>query len=93
MLFELAARGVKWRFLRLGALIGTVATTPISGFIAAAYGWPSIFYAFGTVGLVVGLTAVFFGADTPAKHRLISELEKNYIQSSLGGAKVQVSYL
>jgi len=64
----------------------------VSGFLAGKYGWPSIFYSFGIVGSAVGLIVVFLGADSPATHRMISEVEKKYILDSLGGAKVQVNY-
>jgi len=73
-------------------LLGAVASTPISGFLCSAYGWPSVFYFFGLLGLASGLFILFLGADCPAKHRMISEEEKIYIQSSLGGAKEKVLY-
>jgi len=34
---------------------------------------------------------IFFGADSPADHRMISAEEVAYIQHSLGGAKEKVS--
>jgi len=70
-----------------------VATTPICGYLLEIYGWPSVFYAFGGGGIALGVLMMFLGADSPATHRMISEEEKQYIQNSLGGAKIKVRTL
>jgi len=70
--------------------LGTVASTPLSGYLISAYGWPSVFYIIGGAGAIVGLVMIFVGADTPSKHRMISNNEKHYIQSSLGGVREKV---
>jgi len=64
--------------------------SPLAGFLAANYGWPSVFYWSGGLSLAVGLLIMFMGADSPANHRWISEAEKDFIHLSLGGAKIQV---
>lgn len=57
---------------------------PLSGFLAATYGWPFIFYTAGCGNLICGIAWLWYGAESPAAHKTISNKEKNYIQESLG---------
>ena len=74
----------------VGGVAGTVLGTPLSVYMAAKYGWPSVFYVIGALGISIGLVVVFLGGGSPATHMLISKSERSYIESSLGGPKVQV---
>ena len=66
-------------------LLGPVVMLPVTGMLSSsAGGWPSVFYASGALGLLVGLMVFVFVADSPAKHRSITEVERNYIQRSIG---------
>lgn len=56
----------------------------VSGFIADAWGWPAIFYANGTLGVLWLVAYLFLGADSPRSSRMIGDDERLYIQSSLG---------
>ncbi|PVD36708.1 hypothetical protein C0Q70_03694 [Pomacea canaliculata] len=48
-------------------------------------GWGSIFYLSGSIGNLVWVVVWFVvTADTPDKHKRISEAERNYIQRSIG---------
>jgi hypothetical protein len=42
-------------------------------------GWPSIFYLFGLVGIVWFVVWMTCSADSPAKHRFIGNVERDYI--------------
>lgn len=58
---------------------------PVTGVLSSsAGGWPSVFYASGALGLLVGVLVFIFVADSPAQHRSISEVERDYIQRSIG---------
>jgi len=68
-----------------GSNFGTIITMSLSGFLASSsYGWPSIFYTDGSVSIVYGIVWFWFGAESPAVHKGISEEERDYIQESLG---------
>ncbi|KAL6437430.1 hypothetical protein ACFW04_005133 [Cataglyphis niger] len=71
-------------FAYAGAQFGTVITMPISGFLAASsIGWPSIFYLFGALTILWSTVFLYYGADSPAEHRSISQKEREYIEESL----------
>ncbi|EFN85104.1 putative inorganic phosphate cotransporter isoform X2 [Harpegnathos saltator] len=71
-------------FAYAGAQFGTVIALPISGALAAsAGGWPSIFYLFGALAILWSVCFFLLGADSPFKHRSISQEEKEYIEESL----------
>lgn len=77
-------------FVYAGAQFGTVITMPISGFLAASsVGWPSIFYIFGALTILWSIVFFYFGADSPAEHRSISQKEREYIEESLRTAETK----
>ncbi|XP_044258785.1 vesicular glutamate transporter 2.2-like [Tribolium madens] len=67
-----------------GSHIGTVVSMPVSAYLATALGWPSIFYFFGTIGLVWFVVWWIVVAESPAEDPRISKEELDYIQQSLG---------
>lgn len=68
-----------------GQALGTVLGLPITGFIASSgLGWPGIFRFYGIISGIAGIIWWYFGADTPAQHPNISEVERNYIERELG---------
>lgn len=67
-----------------GGQFGTALQLMSSGFIAASWGWPAIFYVNGTLGAVWTAVYVCVGADSPATSTAISDEERVYIQTSLG---------
>jgi len=74
----------------VAALLGTVIASPLSGFLCSQYGWPSVFYILGGIGLGMSIAVAFLGSDYPSTHRMISQAERQFIESSLGGAKEKV---
>ncbi|KAJ8923273.1 hypothetical protein NQ315_001830 [Exocentrus adspersus] len=67
-----------------GVAFGTIFTMPITGFISASWvGWPPTFYLFGALGYGWAITWVFLGSNGPGDHKLISEEERTYIETSL----------
>ncbi|XP_032517569.2 putative inorganic phosphate cotransporter [Danaus plexippus] len=67
-----------------GAQLGTAIQLMISGFLADYWGWPSIFYTNGVVGVIWTVAYIFLGAATPSTSKMISPQERMYIESSLG---------
>ncbi len=56
----------------------------LCGFMAAAWGWPSIFYVTGSLGMVVGIWILVGVAECPAQHPSMSQKEREYIQENFG---------
>ncbi|KAJ8679909.1 hypothetical protein QAD02_015696 [Eretmocerus hayati] len=76
---------------RLGSFVlnavqfGTMISLPISGALAASrYGWPSIFYVFGAIGIAWSLLFYCTCADYPSEHPRIGSKELEYISESIG---------
>lgn len=67
-----------------GALLGTALQLVMSGFIADFWGWPAIFYINGALGAIWVMVYVFLGSDSPQRSKMIGNVEKLYIQTSLG---------
>ncbi|XP_046439306.1 putative inorganic phosphate cotransporter isoform X1 [Daphnia pulex] len=73
-------------FVFTGAQFGTVITLPLSGILCEHGfdgGWPTVFYVFGTLGIVWFAVWMPLTADSPSRHLKISKEEKDYICSSL----------
>ena len=66
-----------------GSQIGNVIALPLGGFLCVYGfdgGWGSIFYVFGSVGIVWFIFWMLLTSKSPEEHRFISEEEKLYIQ-------------
>ncbi|EDW67516.1 sialin [Drosophila virilis] len=72
-----------------GNYAGTVIAMPSSGMLAARYGWASVFYVFGAIGVVWLILWLLFVRAGPELDRFCSKEECEYIQKSIGyvGAK------
>ncbi|XP_066253943.1 putative inorganic phosphate cotransporter isoform X2 [Euwallacea similis] len=74
----------------LGIVVGMLVAGLVSG---SWYGWPLVFYLYG------GLTALwcvifwFFGFNSPGEHPTISDMERCYIEHSLGEGEKENSQL
>uniref|UniRef100_A0A1L8DEA4 Sialin n=2 Tax=Nyssomyia neivai TaxID=330878 RepID=A0A1L8DEA4_9DIPT len=67
-----------------GNYAGTVIAMPVSGILAEALGWESVFYFFGSIGVVWAIAWLFIVKAGPEDDPFISEEEKSYILSSIG---------
>lgn len=65
-----------------GGTLGTATAMALSGIIAHSLGWPSIYYFFGTVGIIWTILWIFLTSETPEKHPLISADELQHIQAT-----------
>uniref|UniRef100_UPI00358F4804 sialin-like isoform X1 n=2 Tax=Myxine glutinosa TaxID=7769 RepID=UPI00358F4804 len=68
----------------VGTNLGTVVSLPLSGILAEYWGWPSIFYVFGCIGLVWMVLWFIFAWETPEQHPSISIREQDYIADCIG---------
>ncbi|VVC32475.1 Hypothetical protein CINCED_3A020713 [Cinara cedri] len=68
----------------LGSSIGTAVTYVMCGYLIASFGWESVFYVSGGLGLLWILCWMLFVHDTPAKHPTISIRERTYIEKCIG---------
>ena len=64
-------------------MLGTALQMVVSGFIAEYWGWPAIFYVNGALGAIWVVLYVFLGSDSPQKSKMIGDVERFYIQTSL----------
>lgn len=76
---------------RAGALIlasqpvGNVVAMASSGWLVYAWGWPSVFYVFGGVGLLAAVMVLVLSEDSPESHPRISREERKYIVQAING--------
>ncbi|KAL3285321.1 hypothetical protein HHI36_019430 [Cryptolaemus montrouzieri] len=72
-------------FVYAGAQFGTVISMPLSGLLSVSeWGWPSVFYVFGTVGTVWCVFFLLLVYEDPYSSPRIDEEERKYIQKTLG---------
>ncbi|KAK4872559.1 hypothetical protein RN001_014588 [Aquatica leii] len=70
----------------LGSSVGAGLTFPLCGIIIDLWGWEYVFYVSGILGTLWYAAWYFLVFDSPSEHPRISEDEKEYILSSLGGS-------
>ena len=74
-----------------GAQAGTVLSLPLSGYLCDRLGWESVFYLFGTFGVVWWVMWWYLVYDSPSAHSTIHPAERRYIMDSLGTARSTAS--
>ncbi|CAG5042967.1 unnamed protein product [Parnassius apollo] len=67
-----------------GTQLGVALQLIVSGFLASAWGWKSIFYTNGILGALWTAAYLIFGSASPEQSKRISQEELKYIQTSLG---------
>lgn len=67
-----------------GVYAGTVIAMPASGILSVAYGWESVFYVFGGIGVFWLVIWLILVRRCPEEDPWISEEEKNYIVKKIG---------
>lgn len=58
------------------AILGTLAALVLTGLLVASYGWHSVFYGFGVVGIIYAIYWFNCVYETPADHPNVSESEQ-----------------
>lgn len=64
--------------------LGAAITLPICGVLISYFGWESVFYVTGLVGLLWSILWFALVFETPASHPRITPEEREYIETSIG---------
>lgn len=75
----------------LGNAFGTFVTWPVVGVITESYGWDWGFYAISIQMAVFLIVFWIVTTDSPADHKWISEVERNFIMGYQGASSDRVS--
>lgn len=67
----------------MASSLGAAITMPLCGFLIDQFGWASVFYVTGAVGLVWSICWFLLIFDSPATHPRISVEERVYIESKI----------
>ncbi|XP_056383781.1 vesicular glutamate transporter 2 [Hyla sarda] len=67
-----------------GSYAGAVIAMPLAGILVQFTGWSSVFYVYGSFGLVWYLFWILVSYESPATHPTISDEERTYIEESIG---------
>ncbi|XP_078045525.1 putative inorganic phosphate cotransporter [Augochlora pura] len=72
----------------MASSLGAAITMPICGFLIASFGWESVFYVTGVIGLIWSVAWFLLVFDSPAQHPRISDEERRYIEDAIGSSAV-----
>lgn len=64
--------------------LGAAITLPVCGFLIITFGWESVFYSTGVVGVVWSCLWFALIHDSPAQHPRISDAERKFIEDAIG---------
>ncbi|KAK0150179.1 Vesicular glutamate transporter 1 [Merluccius polli] len=67
-----------------GSYAGAVIAMPLAGILVQYSGWSSVFYVYGSFGVLWYCFWVLVSYESPAAHPTITEEEKTYIEESIG---------
>ncbi|CAJ0968605.1 unnamed protein product [Ranitomeya imitator] len=67
-----------------GSYAGAVVAMPLAGVLVQYTGWSSVFYVYGSFGLMWYMFWILVSYESPAQHPTISEEERKYIEESIG---------
>lgn len=71
-------------FRYAGTSLGTVFSMLLAGILAENFGWESVFYVMGCASALWIFLWLWLIQDSPSKQPLISQEERNFINTSLG---------
>ncbi|KAH0517226.1 Vesicular glutamate transporter 2 [Microtus ochrogaster] len=67
-----------------GSYAGAVIAMPLAGILVQYTGWSSVFYVYGSFGMVWYMFWLLVSYESPAKHPTIKDEERRYIEESIG---------
>ncbi|XP_066140938.1 putative inorganic phosphate cotransporter [Euwallacea fornicatus] len=77
-----------------GVPLGIVVGMLVAGVVSESwFGWPLVFYLYGGLSALWCITFWFFGFNSPGEHPTISDVERCYIEHSLGEGEKENSQL
>ncbi|XP_072382790.1 putative inorganic phosphate cotransporter isoform X1 [Diabrotica undecimpunctata] len=78
-------RSVLTTITYVGCVFGNILSLSTTGAICSSqFGWPVAFYLFAALEVIWIVTWIMCGANRPSLHKKITEIERDYIESSLG---------
>lgn len=81
----LTERGRLGALIFAGAQIGVVISMGLSGILVNSFGWQSVFYCYGVLGIVWYCCWLVLIYDEPSDHPFITKRELSYLQESVKG--------
>ncbi|CAH1402186.1 unnamed protein product [Nezara viridula] len=72
-----------------GIACGTFVAMVGSGVLAERFGWPSIFYSSGILGIAVGGLLLYAGKCCPSDHKGMSKEEQEFLRNSSGDNSIE----
>ncbi|ETE64923.1 Vesicular glutamate transporter 2, partial [Ophiophagus hannah] len=67
-----------------GSYAGAVIAMPLAGILVQYTGWSSVFYVYGSFGIVWYMFWLLVSYESPATHPTITDEERRYIEESIG---------
>ncbi|CAI5659252.1 unnamed protein product [Oreochromis niloticus] len=67
-----------------GSYAGAVIAMPLAGILVQYSGWSSVFYVYGSFGVMWYCFWILVSYESPAAHPTITEEERKYIEESIG---------
>lgn len=89
--FPAKERGKASGFTTAAQYFALVVFLPLMGWFSYSYGWESVFWFMGAVGILVSLLMTRVLTDTPKVHPLVNHAELEYIQSGGGLTNMKAS--
>ncbi|XP_048355070.1 vesicular glutamate transporter 3 isoform X2 [Sphaerodactylus townsendi] len=71
-----------------GSYAGAVVAMPLAGVLVQYIGWASVFYIYGMFGIFWYMFWLLHAYESPAAHPTITNEERTYIETSIGGANL-----
>lgn len=71
----------------MGGSFGTITSWMMSGVLIETFGWPYSFYGTATLTLAFCVIWWLVAYDSPARHPRITDVEREYIESTLVNSK------
>ncbi|XP_018327964.1 sialin isoform X2 [Agrilus planipennis] len=70
----------------MASSLGAALTMTVSGLLTERFGWPSVFYCTGVVGMIWSISWFFLVFDSPAEHPRITAQERCEIETAIAVA-------
>ena len=74
-----------------GMYMGSMLGLGVSPGLIQGHGWPSVFYIFGSLGVVWWLVWTFFASSTPSEDPRISPMERKFITANTAVSAVRAA--
>lgn len=70
-------------FLLGGVFFGPVVGPGLTVALMLAFGWRSVFFVFGLIGLILGVAWYYFATESPRENKFVNKAEADYIEEGM----------